>query len=96
MKPVFRKELFWDINFDSIDYETNARFVVERVVTRGNLKDWFTLKEFYGIDRIKSEVKNIRFLDKLTLNFLVSLFNIKKEEFRCFNTEQSIKELWKL
>ncbi|MBN2790632.1 MAG: hypothetical protein JXR69_10625 [Candidatus Delongbacteria bacterium] len=94
MKPNFNKKLFWDVEYDSIDFDINVKFVIERVVTRGNLKDWFILKKYYGVDRIKSEVVNIRYLDKLTFNFLASLFKIKKEKFRCFNTEQSIKELW--
>lgn len=61
---------------------------------RGNLSDWKNLLDFYGIDRIKSEVVNIRYLDKKTLSYLSAVFNIKKEQFRCYNTEPSIKALW--
>ena len=61
---------------------------------RGNLSDWKNLLDFYGIDRIKSEVVNIRYLDKKTLSYLSAVFNIKKEHFRCYNTEPSIKALW--
>ena len=94
MKPVFRKELFWDVNYESIDFEDNARFVIGRVVMRGNLDDWNALKEFYSLERIASEVVNIRYLDKRTLSYLSVVLNIKKEKFRCFNTESSIKALW--
>jgi hypothetical protein len=94
MKPLLRKEIFWDVEYDSIDYEKHSRFVIGRVVMRGNLRDWKNLMDFYGIDRIKSEVVNIRYLDKKTLSYLSSVFNIKKEQFRCYNTEPSIKALW--
>ncbi len=40
MKPTLNKALFWDTDYQDIDYEKHARFVIERVVTRGNLKDW--------------------------------------------------------
>lgn len=94
MRPVLRKELFWDVDYKSINYKKNARFIIGRVVTRGNLDDWNNLKAFYGLDRIKSEVIQIRYLDKITLSFLSAIFQIKKDKFRCFNTEPSIKALW--
>jgi hypothetical protein len=94
MKPVFRKELFWDVDYDNIDFEDHARFVIGRVVMRGNLDDWNALKEFYGLEKIGSEVVNIRYLDKRTLSYLSAILNIKKEDFRCYNTEPSIKALW--
>jgi hypothetical protein len=94
MRPVFRKELFWDVDYDNIDFEDHARFVIGRVVMRGNLDDWNTLKEFYGLEKIRTEVVNIRYLDKRTLSYLSVILNIKKEDFRCYNTEPSIKALW--
>ena len=58
------KSLFWDTNIQSIDYEKNARSIVERVITRGSLGDWSEIKAHYGLDRIKSEVVKIRWLDE--------------------------------
>lgn len=94
MKPNISISLFWDVDYENIDFERNARFIIERVLTRGNLNDWFALEKYYGLKRIKLEVVNIRYLDKLTLNFCNSIFNIKKENFRCYNTELSIQQLW--
>lgn len=94
MIPVFRKELFWDVDYENIDFADHARFVIGRIAMRGNLDDWNTLKEFYGLKKIKSEVVNIRYLDKRTLSYLSAVLNVKKEKFRCFNTEPSIKALW--
>ncbi len=94
MKPNFNKSLFWDINIENLDYKIHKRFIIERVLTRGNWNDWQELKSFYGLQEIKNEVVNIRYLDKKTLNFCHTLFNIKKEEFRCYNTEPSVRKLW--
>ena len=94
MRPVFRKELFWDVDYEDIDFEKHARFVIGSVVMRGNLDDWNTLKDFYGIEKIRTEVINIRYLDKRTLSYLSVVLNVKKEEFRCYNMEPSIKALW--
>ncbi len=94
MKPDINKALFWDIDYDNINYKEHARFVIERVLTRGNFNDWQELKRYYGLGKIKEEVVNIRYLDKTTLNFCQKFFNIKKEKFRCYNTEPSIRKLW--
>ena len=94
LNPVLRKSLFWDIDFPGVDYQAHARFVIERVLSRGNMNDWRELCRFYGLERIKDEALQIRYLDKLTLNFCHTLFNIPKEKFRCCNTEPSIRKLW--
>lgn len=88
------KTLFWDTDISKIDYEKNARHVIERVLMRGKLSDWFAIKEYYGKERIKAEIVKIRYLDKLTLNFCSTYFHINKEQFRCYNTEPSIRQLW--
>ena len=94
MHPILNKALFWDTDYSNIDYDKHARFVIERVLTRGNLKDWHEIKRFYGLSKIKNEALNIRYLDKITLNFCHTFFNIKKEKFRCYNIEPSIQKLW--
>lgn len=94
MKPKLNKALFWDTDYKNIDYNKNARFVIDRVLSRGNIQDWRELKKFYGFERIKKEVINIRYTDKITFNFCHTVFNIPKEKFRCYNTEPSIRQLW--
>jgi hypothetical protein len=94
MKPGLNKALFWDIDYKSVDYEKHARFIIERVLSRGNLHDWQELKKYYGLNKIQNEVVQIRYLDKITLNFCHTFFNIQKDKFRCYNTEPSIRQLW--
>ena len=93
-KPILRKALFWDIKPESIDFDKHVRYVVERVLTRGNCSDWSELRKFYGLERIKSEIIQVRYLDRITLSFCSAYFNIPKEKFRCYNTKQSTQQLW--
>jgi hypothetical protein len=88
------KTLFWDTDINKIDYEKNARHIIERVLQRGMLNDWFIIKKYYGLDRIKKEILQIRYLDKVSLNFCCKYFKISKEQFKCYNTDQSIRQLW--
>ena len=88
------KTLFWDTNIKDIDFKKNARTIIERVITRGTLNDWFEIKNYYGIEKIKNEIIQIRYLDKISFNFCKKYFQIPQEEFKCYNTNQSIQQLW--
>ena len=90
----FSENLFWDVDLTDIDYEKNANQIINRVLLRGNLNDWFEIKDFYGIDQLKEEVVKMRYLDAHTLSFCSVYFEIPKTEFRCYNTPQSVKQLW--
>lgn len=87
--------LFWDSDISQIDYQKNARQIIARVLQFGTLNDWIEINKYYGVERIKQEVVNIRYLDKLSLNFCSKIFDIPLEKFRCYNTEPSISQLWK-
>ncbi len=80
--------LFWDIDLESLDFSKNSRFVIQRVIQRGTIEDWISIKEFYGLDVILSEILLIRDLDPKTLNFFSTYFGLSKNKFRCFSTQQ--------
>jgi hypothetical protein len=88
------KSLFWDVNPSSVDSEKHARFIIGRVLHKGNLNDWYEIKRYYGKQKIKEEITQVKYLNKITLSFCSSYFNIPKNEFKCYNTPQSIRELW--
>lgn len=79
----FNKALFWDVQIDSLDLETHARFIIGRVVSKGGLADWNLLKKIYGKKRIKQEAVGIRSLDQKTVSFLSVYFGMEKTDFRC-------------
>ncbi len=81
--------LFWDIDLNSLDFSKNARFIIQRVIQKGSLKEWGIIKDFYGLDFIKNEILLIRDLDPKTLIFFSTYFSLNKNNFRCFTTQQS-------
>ena len=86
----FSNNLFWDIEETELDTEKNRRFIIERVLSRGKMSDWWALVKLYSLDTIKKEVVQIRYLDKVTLNFCSTFFHIPKTQFRCYNQPQSL------
>lgn len=93
-KLTLSAALFWDTDPMNLDLEKNAKYIIERVLTKGLLRDWQQLMKFYGKERLKKEIVGIRYLDKVTLNFCSTFFDIPKSEFRCYNEPPSIQELW--
>ncbi len=69
-KPhLFRSALFWDTDIATLDPETHARYIIGRVITRGDMSDWNTLKELYGHQKIRQEVVHLRSLDAKSLRY---------------------------
>ncbi|MCB0597225.1 MAG: hypothetical protein H6557_31205 [Lewinellaceae bacterium] len=88
------KVIFWDTVYDGIDWNKKARFVICRVLMYGNIADWEAIKDYYGMERIKQEMLQERYLDKKALSFLSCIFDLPKEEFRCYTERQSAPPHW--
>ena len=79
------KHLFWDVNIDDIDIRKHQKFIIERIVKRGNLKDFRLLLKSFNNKVIIQNIIKIRSLDTKTLVFLSSFFDVDKNKFRCYN-----------
>ena len=88
------KVIFWDVDYNNIDYDKHAAFVIERVATLGKVADWRAIQEYYGRERLKTELLQARDLDKSTLSFLSCIFDIPQEQFRCYIHKQSFPKHW--
>lgn len=86
--------IFWDTDYDNIDWDAKSRFVMERVIMYGTIADWRAIQARYGMDRIRDEMLQSRDLDPKSLSFLSCIFNIPKEKFRCYTLIQSTPQLW--
>ena len=93
-KPILSKQAFWDVDMENIDYEKNARFVVEKVIARGKLEDFNAIRKFYGDKRIKEEITQARWLSDIDINFCCKLFDLQPQQFRCYTIKQSNPQLW--
>lgn len=94
LKPNISKTAFWDVNFDEIDFERNARDVINRVLMNGKLEDWKAINEFYGKEKVRQEIIEMRYLTDITLNFCSFYYQIPKEEYRCYKLKHSIPKHW--
>lgn len=56
----FRRVVFWDTNFDTIDWDKNKKAVIQRILERGNKTEISEIISFYGRKTISKVVKTIK------------------------------------
>jgi hypothetical protein len=86
--------IFWDTKYATIDFDKNAPYVIDRVLHYGTLKDWKSIQDYYGKQKIKQIVINLRYMDKRVLAYCSVYFKTAKEKFRCYNTEPLLQQQW--
>jgi len=91
-KYSFSPHLFWDVDIEKFDIKESQSFLVARVLEYGLLNDWILLKNWLTISEIANQAKKLRALDPVALNFIATLANIPKNEFRCYTIMSSQKE----
>ncbi|MCB0735976.1 MAG: hypothetical protein KDC92_00590 [Bacteroidetes bacterium] len=84
LRAALQPHTFWDTEIDRIDFDKNARFVIERVYTRADMPEIWAVQKFYGRKKVEEALKQVRCMDHLTLNWVSKSLNIPLEEFRCY------------
>lgn len=93
-KPIFDKRIFWDINFENLDYDLRANFVIERVFERGDVNDIRNCRRYYGDDKVTKVLLQAKFLPEHRIHLASAVINKPLEEFRCYILRQSNPELF--
>lgn len=76
----FSQQLFWDSPIHTIDMETHKNYIIEHVITRGLLADFYLLLKIYTCDEITTALKKSKSLDRKTVQFCSDYFNIPLSE----------------
>ena len=84
-KPNLEDRLFWDWKLDQINWRRAARLVIERVLVRGNIKDYDELVRFYGREKVVRVLTIERCnIPNISMDLVVGYFGLKKEELSCY------------
>src|SRR5580700_11773974 len=75
--------LLWEYDLHKFDFIANRNLVVQRVVKRGWPWDWYFILTYYGIDGVKSAIKEIPYLNDIDLNFVCHQFAIPQTPMKC-------------
>lgn len=93
---VVNKAILWEYDVDSPswDWQKMKRIVVQRVIEYGRLQDWYAMFQMYGgHNNVRSIILEIPYLTPKSMAFVCVLFDIKKDDLKCYKREQSRKRL---
>lgn len=85
-KPIFHKRIFWDVNFENIDYDAKARFVIERVFERGDVEDIRNCRRYYGDEKVSEILLTAKWLPLHRIYLASAVIDKDLNQFRCYIT----------
>lgn len=87
-KPLLDKRIFWDVVFDTIDYDAKANFVIERVFERGDVSDIRNCRRCYGDEKVTQALLNVKFLPETRMYLASAVIDRPLKDFRCYILRQ--------
>ena len=87
-KPIFEKRIFWDVNFETLDYDAKANFIIERVFDRGDVQDIRNCRRYYGDEKVTEVLLNAKFLSESSLHLASAVILKPLTDFKCYILRQ--------
>lgn len=88
-KPELARRIFWDVDFDKLDYDAKASFVIERVFERGDVPDIRNCRRYYGDEKVTEVLLKAKFLPQHRMHLASAVIGKPLEDFRCYTLRQS-------
>ena len=89
-----RESLLWEYRKDDVDYGKMKSIIVQRVIERGRIDDFYAILNIYGLNEIKIIIKNLPYLNDKDIAFVCAVFDLRKEELKCYIKKQLQKQHW--
>ena len=84
--------LFWDTDPKKLDTEKHKRFIITRIMERGDIEDVQAIWNNYSHDEIREALKAARYLSPKTTAFFSNQFALPEDAFRAHRRRQQDKE----
>ena len=91
MSTKISASLLWEYDLNNFDYQDTKALVVQRVIERGRMYDFYAMLNLYGLEETKNTIKKIKCLNKKDMNFVNVVFEIPFIELRCYTEQQVTK-----
>jgi hypothetical protein len=86
--------LLWEYDLSHFDWQAGRRIVVQRVIERGDLKDYFAAFNLYGgQEGFREIIKEVPALSDMDMQFVCHNFHLKPEELQCYRHKLSRESL---
>ena len=88
------KSLLWEYDLTNFDWENMRIVVMQRVIERGWMNDFYAAIKIYGgIDNVREIIKNIPTLSAKDMSFVCTIFDLRKEDLKCYTRKQLREQL---
>lgn len=89
-----RESLLWEYELSDFNYQNMRNIVVQRVVERGRMDDFYAILNMYGVEGVKNAIREIATFNPKDLAFVCSVFDLKKEELKCYTRKPLHPQRW--
>jgi hypothetical protein len=88
--PQISRHLLWDVDRDNVDWDAMRKFIVQRVIERGGMNDFYALFGLYGgVEGVKKIIRELPVtLDSRDEALVRTVFNLKKEDLQCYKRKR--------
>ena len=89
-----RPTLLWEYDLSNFDWQQMRNEVVQRVLERGRMDDFYAILNLYGVEGVKAALREIPYMNDKDMNFACIAFDLRKEELKCYTRKQSMPLHW--
>lgn len=75
---------FWDIRMDELDPLAHKEFIIRRVFENGKWSDVKNVIQYYSYDDVQKTLLNLDSMSEKGLNLSATIFDMPKNNFKCF------------
>jgi len=86
--------LLWEFDLEKFDWQQMRNEVVQRVLERGRMDDFYAILNLYGVEGVKEALREIPYMNDKDMNFACIAFDLRKEELKCYTKKQSMPLHW--
>jgi hypothetical protein len=89
------RKLFWDVDYDKLDWEKYASWVIVRVFERGDVDDIRQVRRHYGDEKISNSLLNAKSIRLDRLYLAAAVIDQPLEKFKCYLNQQFNPKLFR-
>lgn len=86
--------MLWEFDLEKFDWQQMRNEVVQRVLERGRMDDFYAILNLYGVEGVKAALREIPYMNDKDMNFACIAFDLRKEELKCYTRKQSMPLHW--
>jgi len=84
----FTKGLFWNCNFDELNYLRDKNYIIERIIDAGAENDEIIMWNTYSYEEIKNVALNMENLHMDKIVYMSFVLKTKESDFKCYKKKQ--------